>query len=68
MFRPGFVGNATYMKKTRNTATVACAVLVGGRAVRRRKRPKETGPNLRGMCFQLATPAEIADGSERCVL
>lgn len=56
------------MKKTRNTATVACAVLVGSRAVKRRRRPKEDILDLRGMCFQVATPAEIDAGSERCVL
>ena len=57
------------MDKTRKTAAIA-AVVVAGRAIRRRKTNiHRNEPEVRGMCFRVASLADVDAGRDfECVL
>ena len=58
------------MDKTRRTATTAAAALVVGRTAIRRRRRRNADPLVaRGMCFRMASLADIDAGRDcECVV
>jgi hypothetical protein len=56
------------MDKTRKTATVTAALLLGGTAARRRRNRPEPFV-ARGMCFKVASFADVDNGRDyECVV